>query len=68
MLLVLHPKYTTTKDTKSTKEENSMLKSGCPFFMSFVPFVVNRKTLVEHHGGGYAPCQRDDNLQRCLGI
>ena len=27
-LLVLYPMYTTTKDTKSTKEENSLLKSG----------------------------------------
>ena len=28
-LLVLYPEYTTTKDTKSTKEEKIMLKSGC---------------------------------------
>jgi hypothetical protein len=67
--LVLYPEYATTKDTKSTKEEKNMLKSGgfsnpvVPLFVSFVRFVVKRKTLVEHRGGGCAAYQRDDNLQ-----
>jgi hypothetical protein len=29
-------------------EVQSLFSSGCPFFVSFVRFVVNRKTLVEH--------------------
>jgi hypothetical protein len=68
-LLVLYPDYTTTKDTKSTKEEKKHLEirslsySGCPFFVSFVRFVVNSKALVKHHGGRCAAYQRDDNLQ-----
>ena len=41
----------------------SLFYSCCPFLVSFVRFVVNRKTLVEHRGGGCAAYQRDDNLQ-----
>jgi hypothetical protein len=31
--------------------------------VSFARFVVNRKNLVEHHGGGFVADQRYDNSQ-----
>jgi hypothetical protein len=51
-----------TQPERADTLEVTDLHSGAPLLYS-TRFVVNRKTLVEHHGSGCAADQRYDNSQ-----